>query len=258
MTEALLVQTDSRGVCTLTLNRPERHNAFDDHLVSALLARLREVEAEASVRVVILTGAGASFCSGADLEWMRAMAKYDEQANRQDARRLAELMAVLNDLPKPTIARVNGPAYAGAVGLIACCDVAIASTQAQFALTEVRLGLAPAVISPYVIAAIGVREARRLFLTAERISADEARRIGLLHEVVSAGALAEAVEKQVQYLLKAGPNALRECKRFVLALASGAASEATADLIARLRVSAEGQEGMAAFFEKRKPDWVKD
>jgi methylglutaconyl-CoA hydratase len=256
MAEALLCKTDGRGVCTLTLNRPERHNAFDDQLINTLLHCLREIERDSAVRVVVLTGAGKSFSSGADLQWMRAMAKYDEQTNVKDARRLAELMETLNTLSKPTLAAVNGSAFGGAVGLIACCDIAIASEAAEFALTEVRLGIAPAVISPYVVAAIGARQARRLFFSGERISAHEARRIGLAHDVVGAHALAEAVEKQVLNLLKAGPNALIECKRLVLRLTASTYVD-TAEVIARLRVSAEGQEGLAAFFEKRKPNWMK-
>lgn len=254
MAEALLVQSDDRGVCTLTLNRPERHNAFDDHMINALLTKLREVEQDVSIRAVVLTGAGKSFSSGADLEWMRSMAKYDEATNRKDAQRLADLLRVLNDLDKPTVARVNGAAFGGAVGLIACCDIVIASRRAVFALTEVRLGLAPAVISPYVIAAIGARQTRRLFLTAERINAEEGLRIGLVHQVVDEGALAEAVSKQVEFLLQGGPNALKECKRLATREAD---TEDTVDVIARLRTSPEGQEGMAAFFEKRKPDWTK-
>ncbi len=255
--EPLLVQTDSSGVCKLTLNRPERHNAFDDHLIDALQAKLRELHKDNATRVVVLTGAGKSFCSGADLDWMRSMVKYDEQTNRQDAQRLAELMQDLNRLAKPTIACVNGPAYGGAVGLISCCDIVVASERAEFALTEVRLGLVPAVISPYVIAAIGQRQARRLFLTAERIKADEAQRIGLVHEVVKDDALTQVVEAQIALLLKAGPRALVESKRLIAKLSATQTEADTAGLIARLRVSAEGQEGMAAFLEKRKPNWIK-
>ena len=256
MTDTLVVDTDNRGVCTLTLNRPERHNAFDDNLINLLLQALERIERDATVRVVVLTGAGKSFSSGADLEWMRGMAKYDEQTNRKDAARVAKLMETLNNLSKPTIAQVNGPAFAGAIGLIACCDIVIASERAEFSISEVRLGLAPAVISPYVIAAIGARQARRLFLTAERISSEEAQRIGLVHEVVSEETLPKVVERTVDFLLKAGPNALAECKRLILRLTRRQAED-TSELIARLRVSPEGQEGMAAFFEKRKPNWVK-
>ncbi|MFQ5938335.1 MAG: enoyl-CoA hydratase-related protein, partial [Acidiferrobacterales bacterium] len=220
--------------------------------------KLKAIEADAATRVVVLTGAGKIFSSGADLEWMRAMANYDQETNRQDALRLAELMEVLNSLPKPTIACVNGSAFAGAVGLIACCDIAVANKQAEFALTEVRLGLAPAVISLYVMAAIGERQARRLFLSAERITATEAHRIGLVHEVASTDTLQESVERQVNYLLKAGPEALAACKRLVVKRTPREVVEETVDMIAQLRASPEGQEGMAAFFEKRKPKWVQD
>ena len=254
MSDALLSKTDDRGVCTLTLNRPARHNAFDNRLIEQLRTRFGEIDQDAAIRVVILTGAGKSFSSGADLEWMRGMAGYDEATNRKDAQQLADMLQTFNVLSKLTVAAVNGVAFAGAIGLIACCDIAIANRRAAFALTEVRLGLAPAVISPYVIAAIGTRQARRFFLTGERINADEAQRIGLVHQVVDDDALAEAVNKQVEFLLHGGPDALKECKRLAAGLVDG---EDTPALIARMRVSPEGQEGMAAFFEKRKPDWVK-
>ncbi len=254
MSDALLSKTDDRGVCTLTLNRPQRHNAFDNHLIEQLRTKFDEVDQDASVRVVVLTGAGKSFSSGADLEWMRGMAGYDETANRKDAQQLADMLQTFNDLSKPKVAAVNGVAFAGAIGLIACCDIAIANRRAAFALTEVRLGLAPAVISPYVIAAIGTRQARRFFLTGERINADEAQRIGLVHQVVDEDALAEAVNKQVEFLVHGGPDALKECKRLAAGLVD---REDIPALIARMRVSPEGQEGMAAFFEKRKPGWIK-
>jgi len=254
MSEVLLSKTDNRGVCTLTLNRPERHNAFDRHLIEQLRTRFGEIDKSTSVRVVVLTGAGKSFSSGADLQWMRGMAKYDETANRKDARQLADMLQVFNGLSKSTVASVNGAAFGGAIGLIACCDIAIANRRAVFGLTEVRLGLAPAVISPYVIAAIGTRQARRFFLTGERMNADSAQQIGLVHQVVDEEALAEALNKQVEFLLRGGPDALKECKRLAAGLVD---REDTSDLIARLRVSPEGQEGMAAFFEQRKPDWVK-
>ncbi|MFQ6022411.1 MAG: enoyl-CoA hydratase-related protein [Acidiferrobacterales bacterium] len=257
MTDSLLVEIDDRGVCTLTLNRLERHNAFDDQLINALLTKLQEIERVSATRVVILTGAGKSFSSGADLEWMRSMAKYDEETNRQDAQRLADLLQTLDNLNKPTIAWVNGSAFGGAVGLIACCDIVVASERAEFALTEVRLGLVPSVISPYVIAAIGRRQARRLFLNAERIGAEEAKRIGLVHQVAKDEELPQAVETQVSMVLKGGPQALTECKQLVGKLAHAREDADTVDLIARLRVSPEGQEGMTAFFEKRKPTWIK-
>lgn len=254
MSDILLSKTDNHGVCTLTLNRPQRHNAFDNHLIEQLLTKFGEISEDASIRVVVLTGAGKSFSSGADLEWMRSMAEHDEATNRKDAQQLADMLYAFNDLSQPTVAAVNGVAFAGALGLIACCDIAIANRSAAFALTEVRLGIAPAIISPYVVAAIGRRQARRFFLSGERINADEAHRIGLVHQVVDEDALSEAVNRQVEFLLHGGPNALKECKRLARGLVE---REDIPTLIAQMRVSPEGQEGMAAFFDKRKPEWTK-
>jgi methylglutaconyl-CoA hydratase len=259
MTDTVLLQTDSRGVATLTLNREDKHNAFDDAVIAELTAKLKKLDADPAVRVVVLTGAGKTFSAGGDLNWMRSMSEYTEKENVEDALKLAELMDSLDSLKKPTIARVNGPAYGGGVGLVACCDVAIASESAKFALTEVRLGLIPAVISPYVIAAIGARQARRYFLTAEPIEAREAYHMGLVHEVVTADILDETVGTVVTALLKGGPKALLAAKAFI-AEQSGdrrALKKKTAQLIAELRVSAEGQEGLSAFLEKRSPDWGK-
>lgn len=263
MTETVLLKIDARGAATLTLNRPEKHNAFDDALVAELTAKLLQLNNERNVRIVILTGAGKSFSAGADLNWMHSMAKFGEAENLEDALKLAELMDILNTLRKPSIARVNGAVYGGGVGLVACCDIAIAADTAQFALSEVRLGLVPSVISPYVIAAIGAQQARRYFLTAEAIGAQQARNIGLVHEVVAGDKLDEAVHKEVDLLLKAGPKALTACKELIAANAAASVSarralkQITAQLIAQLRVSAEGQEGLAAFLEKRPPNWIK-
>jgi len=255
--EPVLITTDDRGVATITINRQERHNAFDNHLIWQLTDCFNECATNPEVRVVVLTGTGKSFSSGADLEWMRSMANYTHQENRVDAQRLAGMMAALAALPQPTVARINGAAFGGGVGLICCCDLAIASTRAKFALTEVRLGLAPAVISPYVIAAIGVRQCQRYFQTGEIINADQAVRLGLIHETVEHEYLDSAVERQIQLLLKGGPNAQAANKRLI-AKAKGqkcddAMSSYTADLIAGLRVSPEGQEGISAFLEKRQP-----
>lgn len=250
------------GIATLTLDRPALHNAFDDGLIADLTAALQSLERDDSVRAVVLTGAGASFSAGADLQWMRRMAAAGEDENREDARRLATLMRTLDGLGRPTVARVNGVAFGGGVGLIACCDIAIGVDGAKFGLTESRLGLVPAVISPYVIDAIGARQARRLFLTAELFDAHEAARIGLLHRAVPAAELDAAVQAELDRLLAAGPVAVREAKRLVQRLARpdptarAAIDEANADLIARLRVSEEGQEGLAAFFQKRRPAWA--
>ncbi|MGN2252549.1 enoyl-CoA hydratase/isomerase family protein [Frateuria sp. GZRe12] len=259
---AILV-TDRAAVRQITLNRPEVHNAFDDGLIAELTAALVDAGRDDAVRAVVLTGAGASFSAGADLNWMRGMASASEDDNREDSLRLAALVRTLQFLPKPTIARVNGAAYGGGVGLIAACDIAIGAQEAKFGLTEVKLGLVPAVISPYVVAAIGVRQARRLFLTGEIFDAAEACSIGLLHRVVPADGLDEAVDFSLKLLAKAGPQAQREAKRLALGMAgidergAGAIDAENAGLIARLRVSAEGQEGLGAFLDKRAPAWVR-
>ncbi|MGH8337590.1 MAG: enoyl-CoA hydratase-related protein, partial [Gammaproteobacteria bacterium] len=224
MTDNVLLSIDPRGVAALTLNRPEKHNAFDDAIIAELAAKLIQLNNDQNVHVVILTGAGKSFSAGADLNWMRSMAKFSEEENIEDALKLAELMDVLNNLRKPTIARVNGAVYGGGVGLVACCDIAIAADTARFALSEVRLGLVPSVISPYVIAAIGARQTQRYFLTAEAISAQKAKEIGLVHEIAVADKLDEAVEKEVDMLLKAGPKALIACKELIAANAAASVS----------------------------------
>lgn len=250
------------GIARLTLARPDIHNAFDDALIEALIEELKALADDDDVRAVVLTGEGASFSAGADLNWMRRMASASEKDNRRDARRLAKLMRTLHYLPKPTIARVNGSAFGGGIGLIACCDIAIATKEAKFGLTEVRLGLVPATISPYVIEAIGMRQARRFFLTGEIFDADTAMRIGLVHQVVTAKQLDAAVESQLALLRAAGPTAVSEAKALIHRIAhpdfkrQRELDEINADLIARLRVSKEGQEGLGAFLEKRKPGWL--
>lgn len=213
---------------------------------------------------MVLSGAGASFSAGADLNWMRGMAKAGEAENREDSLRLARLMRVLNFLPKPTIAHVNGSAYGGGVGLVACCDIAIGAATAKFSLSEVKLGLVPAVISPYVVAAIGVRHARRLFTSGEVFDGQEAARIGLLHQSVAADDLDEAIDRHLHFLAKGGPLAQSEAKALAFRCA-GMTPDGTeridsdnAALIARLRVSTEGQHGLGAFLDKRAPDWVKE
>ncbi|MFN3702141.1 enoyl-CoA hydratase-related protein [Thermomonas sp.] len=244
----------------LRLARGSLHNAFDAALIAELTAALESLATDPSVRVVVLEGEGPSFSAGADLHWMCAMAAASEEENRADALALARLMRTLDTLPKPTIARVHGAAFGGGVGLIACCDIAIGVPEAKFGLTESRLGLLPAVISPYVIAAIGPRQARRYFATAELFDAAEALRIGLLHQVVPASELDAAVQRQIDLLLKAGPLAAASAKqlvRSVCAHTDSARHDAdNAALIARLRVSPEGQEGITAFLEKRPPHWI--
>lgn len=251
-------------VATVAINRPDVHNAFDDVLVADLTEALTKCERDANVRVVVLTGTGSTFSAGADLNWMRSMAKASESDNRVDAELLAALMYKLNMFSKPTIARVNGAAYGGGVGLIACCDIAIAADTAKFGLTEVKLGLVPAVISPYVIAAVGARQARRLFITGEVFDANEALRIGLVHHVVAANRLDDSTDHVLSWLAKGGPIAQHEAKQLALRLGSSAYPDSVrtdmklSALIARLRVSPEGQEGLTAFLDKREPKWEKD
>jgi len=255
----ILVSTDRRGVATVALNRPAIHNAFDDRLIADLTAALRRLADDAAVRVVVLTGSGESFSAGGDLNWMRRMAGYSDAENLADAMALAELLRMLNDLPKPTVARVNGAAFAGGLGLVCCCDIAIAAAEAIFSISEARLGLVPATISPYVVAAIGARPARRYFLTAERFTAAEAQRIGLVHEVAPRAALDEATDKIVAVLLEAGGGAQARSKRLIAEVQDRPMTEAlmalTARAIAEARASAEAREGLAAFFDKRKPAW---
>jgi methylglutaconyl-CoA hydratase len=258
MSDSLLLQRDG-AVARLRLNRPALHNAFDADLIAALTAALVQVGSDPGVRVVVLEGAGASFSAGADLNWMRGMAAASEVENRDDALALARLLRTLDELPKPTIASVHGAAFGGGVGLVAACDIAIGVPEARFGLTESRLGLLPAVISPYVIAAIGARQARRWFATAEIFDAGEAQRIGLLHDVVNATSLDTAVQRQIDLLRKAGPAAAAAAKALVRRVAIGGDADtldaANADLIAKLRVSPEGQEGLSAFLDKRKAAW---
>ena len=245
----------------IVMQRPEVHNAFDARLIAELTAVLGELDRDASVRAVVLTGAGSTFSAGADLNWMLGMARASEDENRQDSLRLATLMRTLTFLSKPTIAKVNGSAYGGGVGLIACCDIAIGIEGTKFALSEVKLGLVPAVISPYVVAAIGQRQARRMFLTGEVFSAEEALRMGLLHQCVAATELDATVDRSLHWLGKGGPLAQNEAKQLALRLSGMTRALAeqidrdNAKLIARLRVSAEGQEGLSAFLDKRRPSW---
>jgi methylglutaconyl-CoA hydratase len=256
--ETVVVSEGASGRVTVTLNRPELHNAFDDALILRLTETFDALAKRKDLRVIVLTGAGRSFSAGGDLNWMRRMASYSEAENRADAGRLAGLLHRLDTMPQPTVARVNGAALAGGMGLVSCCDAAIAADGAVFGLSEVRIGLVPATIGPYVIAAMGARAARRYMLTGERFGAVEALRVGLVHRVVAADALDAAVEEAASGLALGGPTALAETKALVASL-GGLATEKvrgeTAALIARVRASAEGKEGVSAFLEKRKPAW---
>ena len=245
----------------VTMNRPERHNAFDDVLIQELMDALRAMEADEQVRMVVLAGAGRSFSAGADLNWMKRMANFSRDENERDAMQMAALMRTLAHLRKPTIARVHGAAYGGGVGLVACCDIAVATHTATFSLSEARLGLIPAVISPYVVAAIGERAARRYFLTAERFDSAEAWRLGLVHELASGEAeLDEKLGELVDALLACSPASQTEAKALIRAVAGRPVTseliQDTAERIAKIRASPEGREGVAAFLEKRRPAWI--
>ncbi len=257
----LSITRDPRGIATLMLDRPEQRNALSGELVARLAATLAELAADRTVRVVLLTGAGGIFCAGADIGEMRAAGAAPPEQNEADSRRFAGLLQALEAQPQPTVAVVNGAAYGGAIGLIAACDIAIAAAGAKFALSEVRLGLAPAMISPYVIRAIGARQAHRWFLTGEAMDAATALRIGLVHEAVDDGALGDSARQVTEALLAGGPQAQAEIKRLLRHVTgrSTAVDDAmqadTARWIARVRAGGEAREGLTAFLERRRPDW---
>jgi len=247
------------GVGRVTLNRPDVRNAFDDALIAALAKTFAELDADSSVRAVVLAGNGPAFCAGADLNWMKRMAGYGYDENLRDARALAEMLSALDRLDKPTIARVHGPAFAGGTGLVAACDIAVGTPEAKFCFSEAKLGLSPATISPHVLRAIGERAARRYFLTAEVFDAAEAERIGLLSAVVSTQDLDSEIEKMLQHLLAGGPEAMKQIKALIRAVVGRPLDDAlvaeTAKRIAEIRASPEGKEGIASFLEKRKAAW---
>jgi len=253
----MLLVEKKDGVARVTLNRPEVRNAFDDALIASLRKAFDELGGDPSVRVMVLAGSGPAFCAGADLNWMKRMAGYDYAANQRDAQALADMLATLDRLPKPTIARVHGPAFAGGTGLVAACDIAVGTKEAKFCFSEAKLGLSPATISPHVLRAIGERAARRYFLTAEVFDAEEAFRIGMLS--ILTDKLDETIDGLLQHLLAGGPEAMKKIKDLVRAVASRPLDDAlvaeTAKRIAEIRVSPEGREGIASFLEKRKPSW---
>lgn len=248
------------GVATVTLNRSELRNAFNDEVIAELTAVLFELEKRGEVRCIVLAGNGPAFCAGADLNWMKRIAGYSRDENVADASGLARMLEQLYRMPKPTIARVHGDTYAGGIGLVSACDIAIAAEPAQFCLSEVKLGLIPATISPYVIRAMGARMAHRYFLTAERFGAVEAQRIGLVHEVVAADALDGKVAEVARSLVTAGPEAVKACKKLLHDVAGHAIDAGlvrrTVEAIADIRASDEGREGVQSFLAKRKPNWL--
>jgi methylglutaconyl-CoA hydratase len=258
MTTALML-TAAAGVATVTLSRPQAHNALDEGLIAEIARAFQKLSADDTVRVVVLTGAGKSFCAGADLGWMQRSGALPQADNQRDAMALAMMLDAIDRCPKPVVAVVNGPAYGGGVGLVAAADIAIASEEAAFSLTEVKLGIIPAVIGPYMVEAIGARACRRYMLSAERFDAREAHRLGLVHAVVTADKLEHAQTLMVEQLLKGGPKAQSAVKDLLKVVGDSPMGpdtmRYTANRIAELRASEEGQEGLAAFFEKRKPKW---
>ena len=255
----MLLVEKKDGIARVTLNRPDMRNAFDDSLISRLKEAFSDVEKDKSIRVLVLAGNGPAFCAGADLNWMERMAGYGYEQNLADARALADMLAALDRLPKPTIARVHGPAFAGGTGLVAACDIAVGTPQAKFCFSEAKLGLSPATISPHVMRAIGERAARRYFLTAEVFDAAEAHRIGLLSLVVKSEELDHCIENLLAHLLAGGPEAHAKIKDLVRTVSGRPTDDAlvaeTAKRIAEIRVSPEGREGISSFLEKRKPSW---
>ena len=256
---ALSIACDG-AVARITLTQPEVRNAFSDAVIAEITAAFLEVGARSEVRAVVLAAEGPAFCAGANLNWMRRMADYTREENIADAGKLAEMLRVIYECPKPTIARVQGDVYAGGMGLVAACDMAVAVDTAGFCLSEVKLGLIPATISPYVIRAMGARAAHRYFLTAERFGAQEALRMGFVHEVVTADALDTKVDELLKALTSASPNAVRACKKLVIEVAereiNAGLIAATVESIADIRASSEGQEGVPPFLRKRPPAWL--
>ena len=252
--------TRNAHLATLTLSRPAVRNAFNEISIAEVTQAFAELGSDDSVRVIVLAARGPAFCAGADLNWMKKIASYTHDENHADAAQLAAMLHTIYVCPKPVVAKIQGDCYAGGMGLVAACDIAVAAEQANFCLSEVKLGLIPATISPYVIKAMGENAARRYFLTAERFSAHEARRIGFVQEVAAADALDMAVETIVNALASASPNAVKEAKRLVREVAGRPLSEAliadTAERIALIRASDEGREGVQSFLEKRKPSWL--
>ncbi|HRX83914.1 MAG TPA: enoyl-CoA hydratase/isomerase family protein [Phycisphaerae bacterium] len=249
-----------KGIATVSLNRPDLHNAFNDAMIAELAAEVRTVQADANVRVVVLAGEGRSFCAGADLAWMQRMVNYTQAENVADAQALADMLRVIRDCPKPTIARVHGPVYGGGVGLVAACDMAVALKKVTFCLSEVKLGIAPAVIAPFLAERIGAGPLRRWALTAEAFEAATALRMGLIHEVVDQPEELDAWIREIaEAVRKTGPNAVSACKRILHEVAHQSFDDAVAGCvqrIAELRTGKEGQEGLKAFLEKRKPKWA--
>jgi len=256
---ALNITDHENGIVQITLSKPDIHNAFDEMLIAELTSTLTALDCDQSTKVVILDACGKSFSAGADLNWMKKMSEYSREENYQDSVRLSRLMATLYEMKCPTIAAVQGAAFGGGVGLIACCDIAIATTNAKFSLSEVKLGLVPAVISPYVVKAIGERAAKRYFVTGEIFHVQKAEQLGLISETVNSSELNAAVKSIAESIIKNGPEAVLSAKKIINDVAQKPINEQlcdmTAERIADIRVSTQGKEGIAAFLEKRKAKW---
>ncbi len=255
--KTVLLQVED-AVAKVILNRPEVHNAFNEVMIKELTEIFGRLSKDGNIRVVVLTGEGKSFCAGADLNWMKKVIDFSYEENFDDSLKLAELFYLIYSLPKPTIARVNGSAIGGGTGLVSVCDIVIASEDARFSLSEVKLGLVPACISPYVIRRMGESKAKEFFLTGQTLDAGKALQAGLVNEVVPLKALDGAVDERIKQLVSSGPEALKWCKELLEKVPSmnfDLATDYTAEVIAKLRISDEGQEGMNAFLEKRKPKW---
>ena len=260
--DKVITDIDDLGVAQVRLNNPDKHNAFDDQMIGQLTEAFIAIADNSNVRAMVLGSEGKSFSAGADLEWMKRMASYSYDENLRDASALALMLKTLNEIPQPTIARIQGPAFGGAVGLVSCCDMAVAASAGSFSLSEVKIGLVPATISPYVIAAIGQRAARRYFVTAERFDAHRALQLGLVNEVVDAEQLDQEIDRLINTLLANGPEAVTGAKQLVFDVAGKPIDQqlidATCETIAAIRVSEQGQEGLQAFLERRKPQWIKN
>jgi methylglutaconyl-CoA hydratase len=257
--QRVLSQISERGIATVTLNNPKKHNAFDDRIIEELTAAFLQIDKSKDVRVMILAATGKNFCAGGDLGWMKRMANYSYDENLKDSRALARMFKILNFLAVPTVARVQGVAFGGGLGLVSCCDMAVAATDVSFSLSEVKIGLIPAVISPYVVDAIGQRAARRYFTTAEHFDGQTAFNLGLVSRVVEKEQLDQEIDKLAETLLANSPTAIVGAKQLIFDVAGRKIDveliDLTCERIAEIRVSANGQEGLSAFLQKRKPTW---
>lgn len=259
---SVLFTLNAEGLAKVTLNSPEKHNAFDDKVITKLTAIFTEISQRNDIRIMLLDANGKSFSAGADLAWMKRMVKYSYEENLRDAQGLALMLKTLNFMPQTTIAKVQGAAFGGAVGLVSCCDIAFASDEANFCLSEVKLGLIPATISPYVVNAMGEKNCRRYFQSAEQFSATKALELGLVSEVFSSNELNKGINSLITKLLKNGPEAVKQAKQLAIDVHNKSINDElvnyTSQQIARIRVSTQGQEGLSAFFDKRPPEWVKN